>query len=87
MNEEERYPLARIDFDAIRRTVERLGYSSKFATKIKRVLSEFAEITTYGDILNAYMESRKRQEYYHFLQGLEQKFNEKHPRISANLAS
>ena len=61
MDEQERYPLARIDFEAIQRTVERLGYSKKLGSRIERVLSEFAEMTTYGDVVNAYLERKQMQ--------------------------
>jgi hypothetical protein len=59
MNEQERYPLAKIDFEAIRRTAERLGYSKELGSRIERALSEFEGMTTYGDVINAYLQRKQ----------------------------
>jgi len=60
MTEPEKYPLAQIDFEAIRRTAETLGYSKKIGSRIERVFG-WVELKTYGDLVNYYLELKRTE--------------------------
>jgi hypothetical protein len=63
-----RVPGAKIDFKAIAEVADRLGYSRSIATRIEKTFG-WAEIRTYGDIIDAYVEDVRRQAKYERREG------------------